>query len=66
MSELLLILSAIMRVDNAERNAAENRLLQLTEANAPSIALALLEILGSPYVSLFKILLAFCLKLKLL
>lgn len=47
MSEYLNILSAIMRVDNVERNAAEARLSQLTEADATRSALALIEIMGS-------------------
>jgi hypothetical protein len=53
MSEYLNILSAIMRVDNTERNAAEARLSQLTEADAASSALALVEIMGSTNVSFF-------------
>ena len=52
MSEYLQILSAIMCVNNTERNAAEARLGQLTEESAANTALALMEIIGSANVRL--------------
>ena len=51
MSTLLHLLTAIMSVDNQHRNAAEAQLVKLTEANASSTALSLLEVMGSQNVS---------------